>query len=361
MGVGDLLVRDESERERMLEMDRIIAPRRRIVFLVLGLTLLLSAPWIGLWTLVPLAVAAIGFQIADRRSAGGGARPEVAMFAAWVLSEILIALSVMLSGGALTGTLGWLAIPIVTLSARFPVRGVVLGTAIAVGLTVLVAFSVSTAAVLADPTLVLAPVSTMICVAVLSTALLQSELRYRSEAVIDGLTGMLNRNGLEARHQELAQQSQLTGEPIGVVIGDLDHFKRVNDSLGHVVGDAVLRDVAYLMRKELRAFELAYRLGGEEFLILIPGADLESTRELAERLRSRIEADPVGGQRVTMSFGIGASQRGREFDFDRIFEQADAALYEAKRSGRNRVRDGYGFGEHAEARGGLEPLPQPAL
>ena len=79
-----------------------------------------------------------------------------------------------------------------------------------------------------------------------------------------------------------------------MIVGDLDHFKMINDTHGHPVGDSVLKDVAYLLRKQLRAFDLAYRLGGEEFLILLPGSDLERTVELAERLRERVAAEPLG-------------------------------------------------------------------
>jgi diguanylate cyclase (GGDEF)-like protein len=100
----------------------------------------------------------------------------------------------------------------------------------------------------------------------------------------------------------------------------------------------VLKEVAYLLRKQLRAFDLAYRLGGEEFLILVPGSDIEQTAELAERLRAGIAADPLGdGVKVTMSLGVGASAHAERFDYATVFAEADAALYRAKREGRNRV------------------------
>ena len=129
----------------------------------------------------------------------------------------------------------------------------------------------------------------------------------------------------------------MSGQPIGLIVGDLDHFKEVNDSSGHAAGDAVLIDVAYRMRKQLRAFDLAYRLGGEEFLVLLPGADLQQSTALANQLREGIAARTAGGQHVTMSFGVSASENGAVFDYATVFAQADAALYEAKRSGRNRV------------------------
>jgi len=104
------------------------------------------------------------------------------------------------------------------------------------------------------------------------------------------------------------------------------------------VGDSVLKDVAYLLRKQLRAFDLAYRLGGEEFLILLPGSDLDRAVELAERLRERVAAEPLGGGvPVTMSFGVSGSSRGESFDYQALFAEADAALYRAKQTGRDHV------------------------
>jgi diguanylate cyclase (GGDEF)-like protein len=129
---------------------------------------------------------------------------------------------------------------------------------------------------------------------------------------------------------------------VGVVVGDLDHFKAVNDGAGHQVGDAVLRDVAQRWRDALRAYEMAYRLGGEEFLVLLPGAALDEAEEVARRLWDAVRATPVAGQAVTMSFGVAASAEGEAFDFDALFAHADAALYRAKRAGRDRVCGGPG-------------------
>jgi diguanylate cyclase (GGDEF)-like protein len=120
-------------------------------------------------------------------------------------------------------------------------------------------------------------------------------------------------------------------------LGDLDEFKQVNDLHGHAAGDGVLQDVAYCMRKQLRAFDLAYRLGGEEFLVLLPGADARHAMVLAEGLRRAIAAGPHAGLPVTMSFGVTASPPG-EFDYEKALALADRALYQAKAAGRNQVR-----------------------
>jgi diguanylate cyclase (GGDEF)-like protein len=201
-----------------------------------------------------------------------------------------------------------------------------------------VTFGHDAGAVLDDPTPVISVVALIVAVAVLSVALMRSDIEHREEAVLDPLTQLLNRKALEQRAEELAQQSVLSQEPIGIVIGDLDHFKAVNDTFGHATGDAVLRDVAYLLRKQLRAFDLVYRLGGEEFLLLLPGADADRASDIAERLRQAIAEAPLGGQRVTMSFGVAATEPGERFDLADVAAAADRALYEAKTAGRDRVR-----------------------
>jgi diguanylate cyclase (GGDEF)-like protein len=320
-------------------MEERIKPVRRIAMGILAIALVVGAPWIGWWTLIPLAGAAGFFLVADARLQDSE-RPEYLMFGAWVGSEAMIAGAVALTGGPQVATLSWLAIPIVTLSARFSLRGVIIGVSIAIAMLLAVAFGRDAGAVLDNPPLVFAPAALILAVAVLSTALMQSDMHHRGEAVIDSLTGMLNRKALMNRVSELAQQSEISGEPIGLILGDLDQFKDVNDSQGHAAGDAALTDVAYLLRKRLRAFDLAYRIGGEEFLILLPGADTRESAQIAEDLRLAVAADTVGdGTRLTMSFGVSASGRGGGFDYDRVFAAADEALYEAKSGGRNAVRE----------------------
>ena len=121
------------------------------------------------------------------------------MFAAWVGSGCVIAGAVALSGGPAVPTLSWLAIPIITLSSRFSMRGVVAGVAINIVLVLMVAFGVDAHSVIDNPTLVIAPMALILCVAVLSTPLMRSDIQHRSDAVVDQLTGMLNRKALDTR------------------------------------------------------------------------------------------------------------------------------------------------------------------
>ena len=187
-----------------------------------------------------------------------------------------------------------------------------------------------------DPTYTLVGLATAIGLAAFAQALMHAEMQQRSDAVLDPLTGLLNRKALASRFDEIAQQAALTGAPVCLVACDLDHFKQVNDAHGHERGDAVLKDAAYLLRKYLRSFELAYRLGGEEFLIVLPGVALEEGRAVAMRVCTGLQDARPGGLAVTASFGVAAAS-GAEVAFESLFREADAALYEAKRAGRNRV------------------------
>ncbi len=331
------LCRDDFDRERLMDMEERITPARRRTFAILFAAIAAVGPWLGWWPLLFLVPAISFFALADRMMPRV-ARPELLMFAAWVGSEMTIAGAVAIQGGARITAITWLAIPVITLASRFSMRGIAAGVVIASALVLAVGFGSDPHAVLASPEIVIAPLALIVCVAVLSTPLMHSEIQHRSDAVIDQLTGMLNRKALSVRVQELAQQSAITGEPVGLVVADLDRFKSINDTHGHAAGDIVLREVAYLLRKQLRAFDLAYRLGGEEFLILLPGSDVAAAAELAERLRAGVDEGAGSGQvPVTISLGVGASIPGTRFDYDLVFEQADAALYTAKRAGRNRV------------------------
>jgi diguanylate cyclase (GGDEF)-like protein len=337
---------EPADRARAVDMEERLRPFRRRSFVTLALALLLCGHWVGWWTLIPLAVAVAGFQLVDRRLAAAP-RPEITIAGAWLISELAIAASIALTGGPRSPALSWLVIPLVTLPARFNSRAVAAGVGVVSVLLLATTFGVDAGYIAAHPDTIILPVGLLVAVALLSSALMKSDLEHRSSSVIDPLTGMLNRNALQTRVGELAQQAAILREPVALIVGDLDNFKAINDGHGHAAGDAVLKDVAYRMRKSLRAYDLAYRLGGEEFLIVLPGADGAQAAEVAEALRSAIADDPIAGLLVTISFGVSASDPG-EFEYDHIFAEADLALYRSKQEGRNRVRVNDGH-ERAEA------------
>ena len=331
---GSWLFPDGVDRERMLEMDQQLQPVRRACFVVLALALLASGPWLGWWTLVPLGLAGVLFRLAEHRI-DRLKRPEYALFAAWACSQLMIVASVAMTGGAVAPMLCWLAVPMMTLGARFSERGIAAGLAFSLVLLVGVTLAADAEAVFQNPPLLFGPLALMVCVAIFQSVLMRSDIKHRAAAVIDPLTGMLNRQALTQRVTEFEQQARVTGQSVGLIVADIDHFKRVNDSHGHAVGDAVLKDVAYRLRKELRTFDLCYRIGGEEFVVLLPGARLGDVVGVAEGLRAAIAAEPLGGLDVTMSFGVSASDVG--WVYETAFAAADAALYAAKRTGRDRV------------------------
>jgi diguanylate cyclase (GGDEF)-like protein len=326
----------QADRERVLDMEQRIRPLRTRSFGVLALALLICGPWVGWWTLIPLGVAGVAFVLTDL-GLRTSAQPENRLAITWLSSELAIAVSVALTGGARSPAVAWLVLPVITLAARFDVRGVIAGTSIAGALMLACTLGVDPAETIAHPQQVVFQIALLGAVALLSVALLRSDLQHRSDSVIDPLTSMLNRNALAVRVEELRHQAAVAQQPIGLIVCDLDHFKAVNDTHGHAIGDAVLRDVAYSLRKRLRAFDLAYRLGGEEFLVLLPGADTQQTASLADELRRTILGERHGGVLVTMSFGVSASQPSH-FDYEQVFEAADQALYTSKAAGRNCVR-----------------------
>ena len=160
-----------------------------------------------------------------------------------------------------------------------------------------------------------------------------------SQASHDSLTSLLNRSAiLEVLQKELIRSAR-AGTPVAVIMTDLDHFKNVNDTYGHLAGDAVLREAARRMSASLRAYDSVGRYGGEEFLIVAPGCSAAEGAELAERLRKCVCGGPIdaSGDTIfaTMSFGVAATCDVKEVN--QLLRVADEALYAAKKAGRNRV------------------------
>ncbi len=163
-------------------------------------------------------------------------------------------------------------------------------------------------------------------------------------AALDGLTGIPNRRRFDQALEQEWRRCQRAGQPLSLIVADVDWFKPYNDALGHAAGDRVLQEVAAVLRQGARRpGDLAARYGGEEFVLLLPGTDVPQAQELAEQLRGRVQqlalahpASPVAPC-VTLSLG-GASTLAQTSEVDGgFFARADAALYQAKKAGRNRV------------------------
>ncbi len=325
----------ELDRARVVEAGQRIRHARTIAAAAVGAALVGAAPWIGWWIMLLFAAAVLNLATLEWRFRRSD-HPERVAATSLLFNLALFATGAALSGGPQSPALPWIVIPAAMATTRFRGSVVVVGVAITALVTLGVTLGLDPAGTLDHPVLTLVTLSLLISVTASSFALMNAELTHRDAAVLDPLTGLLNRQALETRAVELEQQARLTGDSLCFVACDLDGFKRVNDTHGHDRGDAVLQATAYEMRKALRSFELIYRLGGEEFLVVLPGVGLEEGIAVGERLRRSLAHARPGGLELTISVGVSVDA-GERASYDRLFKAADEALYRAKREGRDRV------------------------
>jgi diguanylate cyclase (GGDEF)-like protein len=187
----------------------------------------------------------------------------------------------------------------------------------------------------------------------------RAESNQRHAATVDPLTGIPNRRGFSERAERLLARSQQDRSALTLLLFDLDRFKTVNDRFGHRTGDAVLAAFSSSAVHSLRPLDLVGRIGGEEFVALLPGIGTETAIEVAERVRSNfaMTAREICGQPVAATVSVGtacALQSG--YNFDLLYAIADAALYRAKQNGRNRIEAGRPVAEAAsDRRNGMPP------
>jgi diguanylate cyclase (GGDEF)-like protein len=166
------------------------------------------------------------------------------------------------------------------------------------------------------------------------------QTRLRQTATVDDLTGLPNRRAFEEEIRRITPRVRRQKITFGLAVMDIDHFKRINDTHGHAVGDAMLRHFANVVRKVLRDSDFLARTGGEEFVLIVADTSIAALHQAAERIRVALEHSPLelpsGPLAATISGGLAVSQPG-ESDYQALYAQADAALYSAKTAGRNRV------------------------
>ncbi|HVM91683.1 MAG TPA: diguanylate cyclase [Terriglobales bacterium] len=175
---------------------------------------------------------------------------------------------------------------------------------------------------------------------------LQDELvaareRMREAATRDALTGLLNRGEIFAMLERELERSRRERRPLSVILADIDHFKKVNDTEGHLFGDEALREIARRLQSKLRPYDGVGRYGGEEFLLVLPACEVDAAMERANELRKAIAASAVASgnvqKAITMSMGVAVSECIGLSEVTNLLNRADTALYAAKKNGRNRV------------------------
>ena len=179
----------------------------------------------------------------------------------------------------------------------------------------------------------------LVAIGFLASVLIEYQQYLSHLATEDPLTRLFNRRGMEDALRVTLAHASRHQQPTSALMVDIDHFKQVNDSFGHDVGDQVLRQVADFLERLSRHSDVTARIGGEEFLLVLPDTNLDAARMLAERVRAAISDHPlvVENQRIKVTVSVGAACLDGEANLDELAQEADRALYLAKRGGRNRV------------------------
>jgi len=179
-------------------------------------------------------------------------------------------------------------------------------------------------------------------------------LEARTQAASDGLTGLLNHRKFHQRIREVVAEAETSGDHVGLIMLDVDNFKQVNDTLGHLKGDELLRELASTMA-EVTGQDNSYRYGGDEFSILLAGADHQTTRETAERLLHAVTNPTNGGEAITVSLGV-ASYPEVAGNAEELIYRSDMALNWAKSSGKNQVGDWHSLVSRRDSEGAPQPI-----
>jgi len=340
-GSGRWLVGSVVQRDQLLAvLDGFSTGRTRIVNLLLLLAGAALAPVYGWGPAIVLGLHAIVLDPYLRRSSKMAADHTIRA-EAWALYEAIISM-VLIAGAVVAASdpalflLGLLILPAFSVAAAYPRRAVAVLVATSAALAVLASVLVDPAAVAANPLIAAMPVGLVAVVGLVGAAIGRSAVDHRAAAIVDPLTGLLNRAALDLRLPEISDVATTRNTPVSVIAGDLDHFKQINDRYGHAKGDEVLTQVAERIREIVRTADALYRVGGEEFVVLLPATQTPQAVIIAERIRAAVEAAPFGELNVTISLGV-ASSPGRFFRYSETFSRADNALLAAKAAGRNRV------------------------
>ena len=333
-----MLSLDASERERLLDMVRRLRPAKRWSMVFLLVAAAVSIPVYGWAMQVPLLLAggALGVSLARVERVR---RPDYLLEVAWLFAQLAIVAAIALSHGPRVYLVSVVALPTLVMAAVFPGRIVALGTAIAALLMLAVGVVLMPSAFAAMPPVVTQPIAWLIVLSLLASRTAAADEQSRLSVVVDPLTGLLNRSALQARAAELTHHlgGSGGGSQVAVLLCDVDHFKRVNDELGHTAGDAVLVEVARRIEQSVGGRGSLYRYGGEEFIVLLEGRAAAGAADLAEQIRQAVRRECVADLPITVSLGVASSSPAVR-DYAALLAVADRTLYRAKAAGRDGVR-----------------------
>jgi len=283
------------------------------------------------WLLAAVIGAAQGVLIVDGLAAGRGRKPPVPMLVLAIALACAVVASLWLQG--VHGGL-W-AYPTLFICYFILPRGAALGVSVAL-LIAVSSFAAWTIGVPTGARMAATLLLTLVMINVVLNVIDDLQNGLRDQAIRDALTGAFNRRHLDSEFARMQSAAAAEAQPHAMLAIDIDHFKKVNDTHGHGVGDQVLRGVAAEILLRKRRDDLLFRVGGEEFLLLLPVCSLENALLMADDLRLRVErADLGAGWSVTVSIGVAVRRAGESLAA--WSGRADAALYCAKLEGRNRV------------------------
>jgi diguanylate cyclase (GGDEF)-like protein len=336
-GLGSWLMLTKAEREHLLDIVARTVEINKIANPVAAAAIIFSAFWLGWLQLIPLTVgiaaAVISGEVLLPRSQSPGAPSALGP----LVLLVCMGLAMVIAGPQILFALPLLAILMFSHAAAFPARMVAWVVVIDAAVMTAVALLIGAHEVSENPSIIVFPVALLGAIAFFGYAIGKSTIHHRGVAAIDPLTGALTRRALQSRVAELEHRRDAAGEPVSILIVDLDYFKAVNDEHGHATGDRVLADVAARLREESRALDSVYRIGGEEFLLLLVGIDAPTALDRAERIRAAVNDQPLARMKLTVSVGVATCPSGVAFDYEDLFASADAALLSAKEAGRDRI------------------------
>jgi len=333
---GNWLIRDELQRRQLLALNRRLRERAWPSFFACFAVGAASAAQYG-WQILILPAVFTNLYVLTEHRLEKLRHPEFALGGAWLALQAGFMASGLMANHQMVFAAPLLWMLLIGSSAVFPPRGVTIGILYTVAIMVAVGVLEAPQLMARAPAILCFDCAVVITIGLMGAALGRSTIEYRDLAVVDQLTGLFNRAALALRVAELAHRSAQTGEVVAVLVADIDRFKQINDTHGHAVGDAVLAELGARLRANLRAFESAYRIGGEEFVVLLEGGGAGAAELVADRLCKAVAGRPLAGIPVTVSLGVATSEPGLPFDYAEVFARADLALYQAKRSGGNRA------------------------